>query len=414
MEAIILAGGLGTRLQSIVNDLPKCMADVAGKPFLFYVIQHLRMQNVQRIIFSLGYKHESITNYLAENFSTLNYDVCVEKEQLGTGGAIQLALEKTKENDVIVVNGDTLFKSDLQELYQFHLMKKSACTLALKQMYDFDRYGVVELDNNSCILSFTEKKYFQTGLINVGVYIINKYGFLNNNLPIKFSFEKDYLEKFVSNKAFYATIQNNYFIDIGIPEDYYRAQTELKQSTLDYTLIDKTWTLFLDRDGVINKDKDGSYIFNYAEFEFLEGVLNAIQKCSNIFGRIIIVTNQRGIGKQLMSINDLDAIHQNMKNEIEAANGKIDAIYYAPNIDSKDFHRKPNPGMALLAKHDFQEIDLNKSIMVGNNYSDMQFAKNAGMYSIFVKTTIKNPKPEWNIDIDKTYDSLQAFTNDLF
>jgi len=227
-QAIILAGGLGTRLRSVVSELPKCMAPVAGKPFLHYVIAHLQKEGIQEFIFSVGYKSESIISFVKENLPRNNFQISIEDEPLGTGGAIQLAIEKSNEKNVLVCNGDTLFNVHINELSNFHEQHNSDCTLCLKPMNNFDRYGVVELENDDLIISFKEKQFYKKGLINGGVYALNTASFLNNNLPEKFSFEKDYLEKFVSKRKMYGLIQDEYFIDIGIPEDYERAQEELK------------------------------------------------------------------------------------------------------------------------------------------------------------------------------------------
>ena len=210
----------------------------------------------------------------------------------------------------------------------------------------------------------------------------------------------------------YGIIQDSYFIDIGIPEDYERVQQELKQSPLDLTRIDKTWTLFLDRDGVLNEDKVGSYIFNPGEYVFYEGVPAVFSEFNKKFGRVIIATNQRGVGKNLMSIADLVEVHQKVLAAIENKGGKIDAIFYATSIHNDDLIRKPNPGMALRAKKQFPEIDFSRSIMIGNNISDMQFGRNAGMYTIFLKTTspdIVLPHP----DIDLAFNSLTDFAKAL-
>src|SRR5262249_4877111 len=144
-EAIILAGGLGTRLRETVPDLPKCMAPVAGRPFLFHVINYLRNQGIEKFIFSLGYKSEIIESYLRENFSTLVYDCTIETEPMGTGGAIQLALPKVSSADVLVINGDTLFRFDLENAAAVHRVHQSDCTMILKPMTNFDRYGAVEI-----------------------------------------------------------------------------------------------------------------------------------------------------------------------------------------------------------------------------------------------------------------------------
>src|SRR3982751_4600276 len=195
-EAIILAGGLGTRLREAVPDLPKCMAPVAGRPFLSYVIDHLLMQGVQRFIFSLGYKSETIEGYLEDFYPTLDYTAVIEKEPLGTGGAIMLAIQKATTNQVVVANGDTLFRIKLDEIALVHHSNNSSCSLALKPMQNFDRYGVVETSETGKIVSFKEKKFYAEGLINGGVYLLNKTKFLAHSFPEKFSFEKDYLEKY--------------------------------------------------------------------------------------------------------------------------------------------------------------------------------------------------------------------------
>lgn len=230
-EAIILAGGLGTRLRSVIFDVPKCMAPVAGKPFLYYLIQFLKKNGIEKFIFSVGYKYEIIEEYLQKNHTHLNYKISLEKEPLGTGGAIQLACQKSTEKNALVCNGDTLFKIDIEAFSKFHKTMKSPCTLALKPMHYFDRYGVVELNEDHSIKTFKEKQYYTSGFINGGVYALNIVEFLNENLPEKFSFEKDYLEKKVSpeNKIpkIFGLVQDGYFIDIGIPEDYEKAQKEL-------------------------------------------------------------------------------------------------------------------------------------------------------------------------------------------
>ena len=157
-EAIILAGGLGTRLKSAIPDLPKCMAPVNGRPFLFYVINYLRSQGIEKFIFSLGYKHEVVEAYLQTEFPTLDFLSLVEKEPLGTGGAILASCYKTSEQTVLVVNGDTIFKADIENAFREHLKNDSDCTLLLKPMENFDRYGAVELNEDDSIKRFEEKR----------------------------------------------------------------------------------------------------------------------------------------------------------------------------------------------------------------------------------------------------------------
>jgi len=411
-EAIILAGGLGTRLRSVVANAPKCMAPVAGQPFLKHVIRYLLSRGIDKFIFSLGYMHEKVEQFLSDQFPTLNFQVSVESEPLGTGGAIQLACKRTIERNIVVVNGDTLFKADLNEACRFHLETKAECTVLLKPMEHFDRYGAVELSDDYTIRNFREKQFFESGDINGGTYILNVESFIDKQFPEIFSFEKDYLEKFYSGKKIYGMLQDEYFIDIGIPDDLRRAQTELQQIPLHTENIDAQWSLFLDRDGVINCEKENDYILNWDEFEFCPGVTEAISVLSKKFSTIVVVSNQRGVGRGLMTEEDLLDIQSRMKSRIESEGGRIDKIYYCTANDPKHFFRKPNPGMALQAVRDIPRIDLAKSIIVGNKPSDMQFGRNAGMYTVYLRTT--HPyEPMPHPDIDLSFDSLLDFAKAL-
>ncbi len=151
--------------------------------------------------------------------------------------------------------------------------------------------------------------------------------------------------------------------------------------------LDKSWTLFLDRDGVINHEKKVDYIHHWEEFAFYEGAEAAVANLSKLFNRTIIVTNQKGVGLGVTLAENLETIHQNMSKAIEQRGGKIDAIFYCPDTNTDSPNRKPNPGMAFQAKQAFADIDLTKSIMVGNNLSDLYFGRNAGMKTAFLRTT---------------------------
>lgn len=411
-EAIILAGGLGTRLRGVISDLPKAMAPVAGRPFISYVIDYLRMQGIEKFIFSLGYKHEVITSYLQEQYSTLQYESVIEEEPLGTGGAILLSTKKATTQNVLITNGDTLFKVDLDNLISKHTSFNAECTLVLKPMGNFSRYGVVDLDEEGKVCSFKEKQFYSEGLINGGCYLLNVDDFLQYSFPEKFSFETNYLEKYYKKKDIYGIVEDAYFIDIGIPEDYERAQEEFASLTFDVSNIDSTWTVFIDRDGVVNEERVGEYVQNWEQFKFNQYALEAFKIFNEVFGRIIIVSNQRGVGKGSMTSDDLTDIHNKMQKSIEEAGGRIDKIYYCTEVSDACFFRKPNPGMAVQAKNDFPFISFNKSIMVGNKPGDMKFGRAAGMFTVFLTTT--NPQqPFPHPDIDAKFSSLFEFANTL-
>lgn len=153
----------------------------------------------------------------------------------------------------------------------------------------------------------------------------------------------------------------------------------------DLSVCDKSWSLFLDRDGVINERLLDDYIKNTDEFKFIDGTIEAIKGFSNIFGKIFVVTNQQGIGKGLMTEKTLNDIHKKMSDEIKQHGGKIDKVYYCPfKKEDKSFLRKPNVGMGLLAKKEFPEINFKKSIMAGDTISDMEFGKKLKMITVFI------------------------------
>lgn len=228
-EAIILAGGLGTRLRSEVPDLPKCMAPVGGRPFIGYITEYYRRAGIERFIFALGYKSVAFDEFFAEYFPDGNYIISVEDSPLGTGGAIRKACTLAREKTVLILNGDTFFRIDLSALSDFHAAHDAYCSLCLKPMRNFDRFGVVELAGDRRVRLFREKQYYAEGLINGGVYALDRERFLQEELPAVFSFEKDYLEKMLAARRIYGLIQDNYFIDIGIPEDYRLVQTAINE-----------------------------------------------------------------------------------------------------------------------------------------------------------------------------------------
>lgn len=224
-EAVILAGGFGTRLQTVVADVPKPMAPVNNKPFLEYILNYAIRQGIQSVVLSTGYKHEVIENYFGSSYKSLSLVYAQETSPLGTGGGIQLALKKCKEKNVVVLNGDSFFEADLQVLEEMHKASKSEFSIAAKKMFNFNRYGILQTKNNR-ITAFEEKRQVDEGLINAGVYIIDRAKFLQLHLPEKFSMETDYMEKFFATHPFHAFEFEGYFIDIGIPEDYQKAQKD--------------------------------------------------------------------------------------------------------------------------------------------------------------------------------------------
>jgi len=223
-EAIILAGGFGTRLQSVVKEVPKPMALVNGRPFLSYLLDLLCEYGIRRSILAVGYKHQVIKEYYGADYLSMGLEYSVEEEPLGTGGAIKQALSGVETDQIFVLNGDTYFNVNMEELLTFHREKEAETTIALKRMYHFDRFGSIEVDATGRIRGFTEKRYQESGYVNGGMYVLDKNYFLGLQLPAVFSFEHDFLARFYPEAAFYGYPSEAYFIDIGIPGDYEKAR----------------------------------------------------------------------------------------------------------------------------------------------------------------------------------------------
>jgi D-glycero-alpha-D-manno-heptose 1-phosphate guanylyltransferase len=226
MEAIILAGGLGTRLRSEVADRPKVMAEINRQPFLNYLLNYLAVHSIKRVLLATGYLHEFIANYYGDRYKHLHIDYSIEEQPLGTGGAIKQAMSKIEGEQVLILNGDTFFDINTDTLSLHHKEHEADITIALKAMRHISRYGIVKVKGTR-IVSFEEKQEVEEGFINAGVYVAKKTLFQSIELPDKFSFEEDVLKKFTSELNMHAYISDAYFIDIGIPEDYQRAQTEM-------------------------------------------------------------------------------------------------------------------------------------------------------------------------------------------
>ena len=416
MEVIVLAGGLGTRLRSVVHEIPKCLAPISGTPFLAYLLDWLGRYPVEHVVFSVGYLREQVMDFVQSREWPFTYDFAVEESPLGTGGGIRLALSFCHSDHVFVVNGDTFYPVDLTA-FSFD----KPITLALKPMKDFDRYGTVSVERASArdgvamteekwffakpcekyfssadgpadalrITAFHEKQHCAEGLINGGVYAIDRSRLDLSSLPERFSFEKEVLEPGAAIGEIGGVVCDDFFIDIGVPEDYERAQWALPAWTAVQRVSAEVMgtsarTLFLDRDGVLNRHIPDDYVRSWGMWEWMPGMLQELRKWSSRFERIILVSNQRGVGKGVMTDADLSSIHSHMMMDIMEAGGRLDLALYCTALDKEDARRKPNIGMFLEAQQLFADIDAKSSVMVGDSPSDAAFAQNCGMSFILL------------------------------
>ena len=367
-QAVILSGGFGTRLAHVVSDVPKPMAPIKNKPFLEYIIGQLQNHGFDSFVFLTGYKSEIIENHFKE---LPNTRFVKEETALGTGGAILNAFEFLNDN-FYVINGDTFFDIDFSILEEFG--KNKPCTIALRYTDNISRYGFVEIDKNFEISSFTEKgnlpKNRIDGYINGGIYRIEKSvlkRFLDEFSGQFISLETEIFPKLLKNKELFGLPVGGCFIDIGIPEDYYKAQNLIPE----WASKKAKPALFIDKDGTLIVNTEYP---NGKNFEIIESTINIVKKYSEKNYHIIMVTNQAGIAKNKFNFDQMQEGFEGIKEFYKTQGIEFDDIEFCPyhkdgvikEYSYASLLRKPNPGMILRACEKVK-IDLKNSIMVGDN-----------------------------------------------
>jgi D-glycero-alpha-D-manno-heptose 1-phosphate guanylyltransferase len=226
MKAIVLCGGLGTRLGLLTKDMPKPLLTVAGRPFISHVLDRLTQADISGLVLAAGFQWVKISNYIGDEWNGIPVQYSVESETLGTGGAIKYAMSNLDMNESLIVNGDTFFDIDISRFLHFAIGTDALVSIALRKVEDCARFGRVTIDDSGKVLSFGEKVQLGPGLINGGIYYLRGSA-LDGITSKRFSFEKAFLQKKHASESIFGMAFDDYFIDIGIPEDLQRAQTEL-------------------------------------------------------------------------------------------------------------------------------------------------------------------------------------------
>ncbi len=377
MNIVILAGGFGTRLQSVVRDVPKPMADINGTPFLELLMQELCFLDPERFVLCVSYLKDSIKNHFGDNFLGIPVVYSEENEPLGTGGAIKQAFDLFNLSDALVLNGDTYVAADYAKFINQHQNDKLA--VMLKYVDDANRYGRVQTENGRIVAFHEKEQITQPGLINAGIYKVNR-GLFSAALPAKFSFEKDILEPQIPNLRPQYMVADDYFIDIGVPTSYATAKRELK-SVIYGNAVNRA--LFMDRDGVINQEI--GYLHKIRDCKFMPGIFDFCKTVKQFGYKLIVVTNQAGIAKGKYTEQDYKLLTEYMHSEFYNHGVEITAEYYCPyHIDGlppynrNSFYRKPNPGMILRAARE-HNIDLPNSLLIGDKETDIMAGIRAGI-----------------------------------
>jgi len=369
-QAVILAGGLGTRLGALTQETPKPLLPVAGQPFLDYLLWNLKRHGFERILFLVGYRAlKIIEHYGSGARHGLEVEYAVETEPMGTGGALRLAHDYLDER-FLLLNGDTLLDFNYLDL----ALLQGKAAIALRRVADAARYGQVRLEGGR-IIGFGEKEGSGPGLVNGGVYVLAREAV--ELLPEGVSsLERDLFPRLVERGELLGKPYEGLFLDIGLPETYALAQTALPAWR-------KKPAVFLDRDGVLNHDE--GYTHRIEQWRWTEGAVEAVKWLNDRGYLVFVVTNQSGIARGYYSeehfLKFTDWIHE----QLRLAGAHLEATYYCPyhpqglgryRRDSED--RKPNPGMFLRAIAEWQP-DISRSLAVGDQENDLQAARAAGV-----------------------------------
>ncbi len=423
MKTIIMAGGMGTRIQSVRSDVPKPMIEICGKPILQYQIENLKKCNLTDITIGVGHLGDIIKNYFGDGKKFgVNISYFTETHPLGTAGSLFKMLDgrdldsiQTKtviDDDFLLLCGDVIFDIDFNRFITFHKEHDSWASLMVHPNgHPFDsslivtetlppqEKGSLPVETNRVIkwLSKEDERLYYRNLVNAGLEIISP-DFLRETIktfvprhpetPDKIDLDRDVLKPGIKTGKIFAYHTTEYIKDMGTPERFYETEDDIKSGKVRAkNLSVKQKAVFLDRDGTINKEN--GFITKPEQFELLPGVSDAIKKINKSGYLAIVVTNQPVIARGDCTFEELQEIHNKMETELGKDGAYLDSIYFCPHHPDKGFSgerpeykcecdcRKPKPGLLLKAAEDFN-IDLSQSFMVGDRENDVLAGKNAG------------------------------------
>jgi D,D-heptose 1,7-bisphosphate phosphatase len=375
-QAVIYVGGLGTRLQEITKKTPKPLISVNKKPFLNHLIKNLSRFGFKEVILLCFYKSEIFfKKYHNKNLYGIKVICVKEKKQLGTAGSL-LNAKKFLDKNFLLCNGDTYFDINLNDLCFNFFKSKKEVFVALKKSKKNKRYDEFRLKKNRIVSIGKENKNYS--ILNSGYYIISK-----NVLKLfkdKRSLEKDVFKILIKKNKMYGKIYDNIFnkfIDIGIPKDLNKSSSFIKE-------VNYKSALFLDRDGVINKDT--GYVHKKQNFQWRKNIMNFIKKYNDNNFLVFVITNQSGVGRRYYSETDVINLHTWVKNELRQMGANIDEFFYSPYYKKSTIKkyrlgkqmRKPNIGMINEIKKKWH-VNMKNSLLIGDQEIDKQTAINAGI-----------------------------------
>jgi len=380
VTAYILAGGFGTRLRQAVADRPKALAEIAGRPYIYHLLDSLARLRLSRVVLCTGHMAQMLEDALGSSYRGLELLYSREEEPLGTGGALRLAMERHPAQLALAMNGDSLLDADLSAYLRWFEEQKAPGALLLVPVDDAARYGSVSADAQGCVTGFIEKGQDGPGWISAGIYLLRP-ECLNSLKPGEpASIEHDVFPGLAAKGLLRAFKARSRFLDIGTPESYACAGLFLARRDEDEVLP----AVFLDRDGTVIKERH--YLSDPAGVELLPGAAEGMRRMSALGLPLVLVTNQSGVGRGYFGRDAVERVHGRLLELLEAEGVRLSGLYACPHApDGNCACRKPLPGLLTRAGAELR-LDLAASFVVGDKPCDVELGLGAGATAILVRT----------------------------
>lgn len=392
IKTVIMAGGKGTRIADIINDVPKPMIKIENKPVLEHIIECLKLQGYTEIIITISYLGDTIKNYFKDGKDFgVSIEYFNEEKPLGNAGALYEIKDKLTE-DFLLLNADSIINVDFDRLVSYHKEKNAYATILTHPTTHPEDCGLVVVDEDNVVTNWLTKEderpeYFKNR-VNSGIHVINKKLLDKRPDTEKVDLDRQILKPLTREGKLFAYDSPEYVRDMGTPERFEMVKKDFKNNVISNKNLNiKQKAIFLDRDGTINKHV--GFLKDINDFELIDGVCEAIKLINESGYLAIVITNQPVVARGDVTIEELNNIHNKMETLLSKKGAYLDGIYYCPHHPERGFDneikelkiecdcRKPKPGLILKASKDFN-IDLSLSWMIGDAKNDILAGKNAG------------------------------------
>lgn len=380
VTATVLAGGLGTRLRSVVANRPKALAEIRARPFLTYLLDQIAAAGCRFVVLCTGYLGEQIESAFGDDYGPLRLIYSREREPLGTGGALRLAATQLVSDPVLVMNGDSFCTIDIKAYWDWHLRRQAAASMALVRVARSERFGRVKLDAAARVVEFIEKqKGAGAAWINAGIYFLSQAVLRSIPERASVSLETDVFPRWIG-RGLYGYLNPSPFLDIGTPDDFAMAESFFA----GVSESDRRRFIVLDRDGTIIEERE--YLSHPEQVALIPGVGAALRRLRQMGFGLVMITNQSGVGRGYFEQAQLELIHERLNQLLDQEGVQLDRIYVCPHTpDDGCACRKPGTRLIEQAAKELG-LNLENSIVIGDKDCDVDMGRRVGAITFLVRT----------------------------